>query len=90
MRPVAGDAVGQHEVDEIAWLSRDRAAGKLSYQPDREVLTSLDRALNGSPARFVRAIVVTRHGGPEVLRCATSRLHGWPPVSFSSKSKRRE
>jgi len=45
MRPVAGDAAGQNEVDEVAWLSRDRAASRLSYERDRSVLASLDRVL---------------------------------------------
>ena len=45
MRPVGGDAVGQNEVDELEWLSLDRAAGKLSYERDRGVLASLDREL---------------------------------------------
>jgi len=45
MAPVAGDPLGQHEVDKVAWLSRDRAAGELSYERDRDVLASLDRVL---------------------------------------------
>ena len=45
MAPFAGDPVGQHEVDKVAWLSPDSAAGKLSYERDRDVLASLDRVL---------------------------------------------
>jgi len=45
MQPGAGDAVGQNEVDEVSWLSRDRAASRLSYERDRSVLASLDRVL---------------------------------------------
>jgi 8-oxo-dGTP diphosphatase len=45
MRPVAGDAVAQHEVDEVAWMRLDHAAGRLSYERDLDVLASLDRVL---------------------------------------------
>lgn len=45
MQPVAGDAIAQHEVDEVAWMRRDHAAGKLSYERDLDVLASLDRVL---------------------------------------------
>jgi hypothetical protein len=45
MRPVAGDAVAQHEIDQVAWLTRERAATKLTYERDLEVLRSPDYAL---------------------------------------------
>lgn len=45
MRPVACDAVAQHEVDEVEWLGRDRAAARLTYERDLDVLASLDRVL---------------------------------------------
>ena len=35
-----GDAAAQNEVDEIAWLTPENAASRLSYARDREVLRS--------------------------------------------------
>jgi 8-oxo-(d)GTP phosphatase len=36
----SGDAAAQNEVDEIAWLTPENAASRLSYARDREVLRS--------------------------------------------------
>ena len=41
MTPAGGEFEPTREVDEIAWLERDEAAGRLSYERDREVLASL-------------------------------------------------
>lgn len=45
MRPVSEEAVARNEVDEVEWLTPDKAANRLSYERDREVLRSLDEAL---------------------------------------------
>lgn len=45
MGPVADDPVTRNEVDEVAWLSREGAARKLSYERDLDVLASLDWVL---------------------------------------------
>lgn len=45
MAPVGDSAVPQNEVDEVEWLSRERAADRLSYERDLDVLWSLDRVL---------------------------------------------
>jgi 8-oxo-dGTP diphosphatase len=41
MRPESGEFEPTDEVDEIAWLSPEEAAGRLSYDRDRKVLDSL-------------------------------------------------
>ena len=43
--PVSGEAVPQNEVDEVEWLSPEKAAERLSYERDLEVLRSLEEAL---------------------------------------------
>ena len=45
MGPVSGEAAAQNEVDEVEWLSPDKAAERLTYERDLEVLRSLDEAL---------------------------------------------
>ena len=45
MTPVQGAAEARHEVDEVAWLEREAAVERLSYERDLDVLWSLDRAL---------------------------------------------
>ena len=45
MRAEDGDASVRHEVDEIAWLTREEAADRLSYERDLDVLWSLDRVV---------------------------------------------
>jgi 8-oxo-dGTP diphosphatase len=40
-----GEAMAQHEVDEIAWLPVAAAADRLSHERDLDVLRSLDRVL---------------------------------------------
>lgn len=44
--PVACTPVAQREVDEVTRVSRDRAADKLSYERDLEVLASLERMVS--------------------------------------------
>jgi 8-oxo-dGTP pyrophosphatase MutT (NUDIX family) len=41
MRPVAGEAAPQAEVDDVAWLSADEARGLLTWERDRAVLDAL-------------------------------------------------
>jgi 8-oxo-dGTP diphosphatase len=41
MTPVAGEFVPNSEVDELRWLEPDEAAGLLTYDRDREVLSAL-------------------------------------------------
>jgi len=45
MKPVAGEAAARNEVDEVEWLSPDRAAERLTYERDLDVLRSLEQAL---------------------------------------------
>jgi 8-oxo-dGTP diphosphatase len=40
-----GEAAAQSEVDEVAWLSREEAARRLSHERDLDVLWSLDGVL---------------------------------------------
>jgi 8-oxo-dGTP pyrophosphatase MutT (NUDIX family) len=41
MRPVEKAGDHDHEVDEVAWLPRDEALGRLRYESDRRLLTAL-------------------------------------------------
>lgn len=45
MEPVEGDFTPNDEVDELCWLTFDEAAGRLSYDRDRELLRKLDGSL---------------------------------------------
>lgn len=45
MTPVSGEGVPRNEVDEVEWLSPQEAADRLSYERDRDVLSSLEEAL---------------------------------------------
>jgi 8-oxo-dGTP pyrophosphatase MutT (NUDIX family) len=47
MKPVAGEAAPRNEVDEVEWLSPDKAAERLTYDRDRDVLRSLEEAVAG-------------------------------------------
>jgi 8-oxo-dGTP pyrophosphatase MutT (NUDIX family) len=43
--PVSGEASAQNEVDEVEWVTPDKAAERLTYDRDRDVLRSLEEAL---------------------------------------------
>jgi 8-oxo-dGTP diphosphatase len=45
MEAADGDASPRNEVDEIAWLPAEKAAARLSYGRDRNVLRSLEAVL---------------------------------------------
>ena len=45
MRAEDGEGAARNEVDEVAWLSCDEAARRLSHERDLDVLWSLDGAL---------------------------------------------
>jgi 8-oxo-dGTP pyrophosphatase MutT (NUDIX family) len=45
MSAEGGEAAAQSEVDEIAWLTREEAARRLSHERDLDVLWSLDGVL---------------------------------------------
>ncbi len=45
MTPVSGEGIAQNEIDDVEWLSRDKAAERLSHDRDREVLRSLEETL---------------------------------------------
>ena len=42
MTPLSGEFQASGEVDELRWVSREEAAELLTYDPDRELLASLD------------------------------------------------
>jgi 8-oxo-dGTP pyrophosphatase MutT (NUDIX family) len=42
MTPIAGAAEPRNEIDEVLWLPRLRAAARLSYERDLDVLRSFD------------------------------------------------
>jgi 8-oxo-dGTP diphosphatase len=44
METETGDATPRNEVDEVAWLSVQEAAKRLTYRRDRDVLASLEVA----------------------------------------------
>ena len=52
---LAGEFVANDEVDEIAWLTFDEAAKRLTYEHDLEVLTAASNAKKTSP------LVILRH-----------------------------
>lgn len=45
MTPISGEGVARNEIDEVEWLSREKAADRLTHERDLDVLRSLDDAL---------------------------------------------
>ena len=51
---LAGEFIANDEVDEIAWLSFDQAAKRLTYEHDHDVLTAAANAKRTSPLMILR------------------------------------
>jgi 8-oxo-dGTP diphosphatase len=73
MHAVGGDFQPNHEVDELRWLPLDAAAALCSHEPDRAVLTDLER----TDVPLMPTLILVRHGragdraawdGPDELR----------------------